>query len=124
MMAMDGHDAPDTFTAYGRGASRGLASSTPNAERPTTAPPFAQMLGAEMIQAGDHRPSPRAYGRERREARRDGPPPGAPEPSPMRRISRRGWAILAAVAIAAILWGILIVSVAYFASHYSVAHAP
>jgi hypothetical protein len=87
--------------------------------------PSRQMLGAEMIQAGNHRPSPRGHGRARREARRAAPSHDAPDNSPVRRrITRRGWAILAAVATATILWGILIVSVAYFASHYSVAHGP
>lgn len=77
-----------------------------------------------MIQAENHRPSPRAYGRDRREVRRG--PAGAPQseadrPAERRRVTRRGWAVLAAVVIAAVLWGILIVAVAYIASHYSVA---
>lgn len=80
-----------------------------------------------MIQAGNHRPpSPKAYGRrDRRDARRGDAPGGEPGHPPERRhVTRRGWAVLAAVVIAAVLWGILIVSVAYFAGHYPVAHAP
>jgi len=80
-----------------------------------------------MIDADNHRPSPRAYGRERRELRR---PAGTAaqagdrrteKPRQRRRISRRGWAVLAAVVAAAALWGILILAIAYLARHYSVA---
>ena len=73
-----------------------------------------------MIEAENHRPSPDAYGRDGPERGRGSPRRDA-APRPPRGITRRGWAVLGAAAAAAVLWGILIVAVAYVASHYSVA---
>jgi len=73
-----------------------------------------------MIEAEN--PSPRAHRRPRRERRR-GPAAAPVADRPRRRITRRGWAALAAFVTAALLWGILIAGVAYIANHYYMAQS-